>query len=79
MQEGFRLQVTTSENGEIPTQGFCLSNFAMVKASSGGGSEMEVDSRSPRERNVSFPLVFTLNLSQISFETGTVWKGISFF
>lgn len=58
--------MTTSENGEIPTQGFCLNNFAMVKDSSGGGSEMELDSRSPRKRNVSFPLVFTLNLSPIS-------------
>lgn len=40
---------------------------------------MEVDSRSPRKLYVFFPLVFTLNLSQISFETRTVWKGISFF
>lgn len=50
-----------------------------VKASSGGGFEMEVDSGSHRKLNVFFPLAFTVNLSQISFETGTVWKEISFF
>lgn len=50
-----------------------------VKGSSGGGFEMEVDSGSHRKLNVFFPLAFTLNLSHFSFETRTVWKGISFF
>lgn len=50
-----------------------------VKCSSGGGFEMEVDSGSHRKLNVFFPLAFTLNLSHFSFETRTVWKGISFF
>lgn len=48
-----------------PDTGILLKWYATVKAISVGGSEMEADSESPRKLNISFPLVFTLNLSQI--------------